>query len=103
MTNQVSMIRLSQSQYDALEAKDADALYFTSDTHRIYRGTDCYSLVSTPVLDPGGGQPGQVLVKTADGYGWVGPEQFLKNYEMVLHLPLSVKAVPIDTGQAAAS
>lgn len=29
----------SQAEYDALEVKDSNALYFIIDTHRIYRGS----------------------------------------------------------------
>ena len=99
MNSRVSMIRLSQAQYDALTAKDADALYFTGDTCRIYRGTDCYSLERSPILDPGNGQPGQVLIKTSDGYAWAWASQFQTGYELVLCLPLSADASAADTGQ----
>lgn len=100
MISRVSMIRLSQARYDALAEKDADALYFTDDTCRIYRGTNCYSLEKNPIFDPGGAQPGQVLIKTAEGYGWAWASQFQKPYELVLYLPLSAETMTADTGQS---
>ena len=33
-----------QSSYDSLEIKDANTLYFTEDTHRIYKGDQLYTL-----------------------------------------------------------
>jgi hypothetical protein len=33
----------SQAQYNALEVKDDNALYFITDTHRIYRGDKLFA------------------------------------------------------------
>ncbi len=99
MPNRVLMIRLTQAQFDALAHKDSDALYFTMDSRRIYKGADCYSLERSPILDPGGGAPGQVLIKTATGYAWAWASQFQTGYEQVLCVPLSADAPAADTGQ----
>lgn len=39
----VQFISLTQDEYDKLEVKQAGKLYFTSDTHRIYRGEELYA------------------------------------------------------------
>ena len=46
MAQQVQFVYLGQSEYDTLESKSPGQLYFTSDTHRIYRGTDLYATTS---------------------------------------------------------
>lgn len=99
MPNRVLMIRLTQAQFDALAHKDSDALYFTEDSRRIYKGADCYSLERSPILDPGGGEPGQVLIKTSYGYCWAWASQFQTGYELVLCVPLSGDTLSADTGQ----
>lgn len=38
MDNIFKLLVGSQAQYDALQVKDDNALYFILDTHRIYRG-----------------------------------------------------------------
>lgn len=43
MAMQVQFIYLTQSEYDNLSTKDESRLYFTSDTHRIYKGTGLYA------------------------------------------------------------
>jgi hypothetical protein len=48
MSQQVQFIHLSQSEYDTLGSKNARQLYFTSDTHRIYRGDEIYA---NPIFD----------------------------------------------------
>lgn len=43
MAQQIQFIYLTQSDYDALESKNTGRIYFTSDTHRIYKGPDLYA------------------------------------------------------------
>ena len=43
MAQQIQFIYLSQSEYDNLASKNVGKLYFTSDTHRIYKGSDLYA------------------------------------------------------------
>lgn len=43
MAQQVQFVYLTQSEYDALATKDQGRLYFTSDTGRMYRGTEAYA------------------------------------------------------------
>lgn len=44
MENTVKFISTTQAKYDALVSKDAGSLYFTSDTHRIYKGSELFSI-----------------------------------------------------------
>lgn len=43
MENQIKFIQLSQSEYDSISPKSTGSLYFTTDTHRIYKGGDLYA------------------------------------------------------------
>ena len=43
MENQIKFIQLSQSEYDSISPKSTGSLYFTTDTHRIYKGEDLYA------------------------------------------------------------
>ena len=43
MANQVQFIQLSQAEYDNISSKNDGSLYFTTDTHRIYKGGDLYA------------------------------------------------------------
>ena len=43
MANQVQFIQLSQEEYDNLSSKKNGSIYFTTDTHRIYKGGDLYA------------------------------------------------------------
>lgn len=99
MPNRVLMIRLTQAQFDALASKDSNALYFTADSHRIYKGAECYSLEQRPILDPGGGLPGQVLTKTETGYGWSWAVPTQAGNELMLLLELEEELATATTGQ----
>ena len=46
MAQQLQFVYLSQSEYDNLGTKVVGRLYFTSDTHRIYKGGDLYAQAS---------------------------------------------------------
>ena len=43
MENQIKFIQLLQSEYDNISPKNTGSLYFTTDTHRIYKGEDLYA------------------------------------------------------------
>lgn len=43
MAQQIQFIQLTQSQYDGLADLTSNKLYFTTDTHRIYKGADLYA------------------------------------------------------------
>ena len=43
MAQQIQFIYLSQSDYDSLASKNNGRIYFTSDTHRIYKGSELYA------------------------------------------------------------
>ena len=43
MANQIQFIQLSQAEYDNISSKNDGSLYFTTDTHRIYKGGDLYA------------------------------------------------------------
>lgn len=43
MAHQVQFIQLSQDEYDNLSTKKEGSLYFTTDTHRIYKGETLYA------------------------------------------------------------
>ena len=43
MENILKFLAGSQAQYDALQVKDDDTLYFIIDTHRIYRGDKLFA------------------------------------------------------------
>ena len=50
----IQFVELDQSKYDALATKEADAIYFTKDTNRIYKGNVCYTpttVIDTATLD----------------------------------------------------
>ena len=43
MGYQVKFVQTTQSQYDAIATKESGTLYFTTDTKRIYKGSDLYA------------------------------------------------------------
>lgn len=43
MAQQIQFVQLAQSEYDGLSSKSPGNIYFTSDTHRIYKGSDLYA------------------------------------------------------------
>lgn len=43
----VQFITCSKLEYMSLEVKDDNALYFITDSHQIYKGTECYATGST--------------------------------------------------------
>ena len=43
MAQQVQFVYLTQQEYDTLSVKTPGQLYFTSDTKRVYRGSDVYT------------------------------------------------------------
>ena len=43
MAQKIQFIQLAQSEYDGLSSKSPGNIYFTSDTHRIYKGSDLYA------------------------------------------------------------
>lgn len=48
----VKFIELDQSEYDASDYEKNDAyIYFTTDTHRIYKGGNVYSLNNITILE----------------------------------------------------
>lgn len=51
MAQQIQFIYLTQSEYDALNPKNAGRIYFTSDTHRIYKGSDLYAATTFDQLN----------------------------------------------------
>lgn len=50
MAQQIQFIYLTQSDFDGLTSK-GNKLYFTSDTRRIYRGSDLYAATSFDQLN----------------------------------------------------
>ena len=44
MENLVKFRSTTQAKYDALVTKDSKSLYFTTDTHRIYKGGELFSI-----------------------------------------------------------
>ena len=58
----------TQAQYDALETKNANYLYFTSDTHKLYKGTIDYTdnLVSVSAV-PATGVAGKIYFESSTG------------------------------------
>ena len=58
----------TQAQYDALETKNANYLYFTSDTHKLYKGTIDYtdSLISVSAV-PATGVAGKIYFESSTG------------------------------------
>ena len=53
MTNQVQFIQLSQEEYDNISSKKNGSIYFTTDTHRIYKGGDLYASITFDTLEVG--------------------------------------------------
>ena len=51
MAQQIQFIYLTQSEYDALNPKNVGRIYFTSDTHRIYKGSDLYAATTFDQLN----------------------------------------------------
>lgn len=51
MGNQVKFVETTQEGYDSIENKDSGSLYLTSDTKRLYKGTDLVSSSLTPIYD----------------------------------------------------
>lgn len=51
MGNQVKFVETTQIVYNTLEAREPGALYFTTDTKRLYRGDELYASELTPVYD----------------------------------------------------
>ena len=64
-TQQVKFCETTQEKYDAL-TKDAGTLYFTSDTKRLYKGSELYSSALTPVYGAGSKLLGYALVGQID-------------------------------------
>lgn len=50
MAQQVQFVYLTQSEFDGISSKSNGKIYFTSDTHRIYRGNDLYATTSFDTL-----------------------------------------------------
>ena len=50
MANQVQFIQLSQEEYDNISSKKNGSIYFTTDTHRIYKGGDLYASTTFDTL-----------------------------------------------------
>ena len=50
MANQVQFIQLSQAEYDNISSKKNGSIYFTTDTHRIYKGGDLYASTTFDTL-----------------------------------------------------
>lgn len=46
MANEVRFVQCTQLEFDESTTKDSNALYFTSDTHNIYKGGDLYTPAS---------------------------------------------------------
>ena len=53
MAQQIQFIYLTQSDYDNLNPKNEGRIYFTSDTHRIYKGSDLYATTTFDALECG--------------------------------------------------
>lgn len=53
MAQQIQFIYLSQSDYDNTNPKNEGRIYFTSDTHRIYKGSDLYAATTFDQLNFG--------------------------------------------------
>lgn len=53
MGNQVKFVETTQTAYDTLETREPGALYFTTDTKRLYRGDELYASELTPVYEGG--------------------------------------------------
>ena len=53
MGNQVKFVETTQTNYDSA-TKDSGGLYFTSDTRRLYKGSDLVSSDLTPIYDGNG-------------------------------------------------
>ena len=51
MAQQIQFIYLTQSEYDSLASKNIGRIYFTSDTHRIYKGSDLYAATTFDQLN----------------------------------------------------
>ena len=51
MAQQIQFIYLTQSDYDSLASKNVGRIYFTSDTHRIYKGSDLYAATTFDQLN----------------------------------------------------
>ena len=88
MENQIKMVRGLQASYDVLEGKDADTLYFCTDSGNVYLGekqlTDKVSYSK-----PGTGVVGTLYVENNIGYVWNG-----SNY--VALLPQVVTAITAE-------
>ena len=58
----------TQAQYDALETKNSNYLYFTSDTHKLYKGTVDYTdnLITISAV-PASGVAGKIYFETSTG------------------------------------
>lgn len=58
----------TQAQYDALETKNSNYLYFTSDTHKLYKGTVDYTdnLITISAV-PVAGVAGKIYFETSTG------------------------------------
>ncbi len=58
----------TQAQYDALETKNSNYLYFTSDTHKLYKGTVDYTdnLIQVATV-PATGVAGKIYFETSTG------------------------------------
>ena len=50
MANQIQFIQLSQEEYDNISSKKNGSIYFTTDTHRIYKGGDLYASTTFDTL-----------------------------------------------------
>ena len=51
MAQQIQFVQLAQSEYDGLSSKSPGNIYFTSDTHRIYKGSDLYAATTFDQLN----------------------------------------------------
>lgn len=65
MGTQVKFVETTQTNYDSA-TKDSGSLYFTSDTKRLYKGSDLVSSDLTPIYD-GNGQRFSSWTITRDG------------------------------------
>ncbi len=62
MAQRIQFIYLTQSEYDGLSQKNAERLYFTSDTHRIYKGSDLYATTTFDTLSASTATFGNLVV-----------------------------------------
>ena len=53
MAYHVQFINLTQSEFDDISSKSFANVYFTSDTHRIYKGSDLYAATTFDQLNFG--------------------------------------------------